>query len=209
MRARFLRRWILLVSIGEASGFAVATAVAILTIVWGTPDPWRLLLVVAAGAVEGAALATGQYAAMGSRRPRRALWVGATAGAASLAWLIGMLPSSLGLDIDLAAAVPLLVVGGLVLLATIPVAQWLALRRKKAARWIPVTMAAWLVAIAWTAAPSPFVDEASPIGLVAALYVVAGALMAVTVASLTARTAWSLFGPDAEAVSGPESTSRS
>ncbi len=209
MRARFLRRWILLVSIGEASGFAVAAAVAILTIVWGTPDPWRLLLVVAAGAVEGAALATGQYAAMGTRRPRRGLWVGATAGAASLAWLIGMLPSTLGLDIDLAAAVPLLVVGGLVLLATIPVAQWLALRRDDAARWIPVTMAAWLVAIAWTAAPSPFVDESSPIWLIGVLYVGAGILMAVTVASLTARTAWSLFGIDAEAVSGPESTSRS
>lgn len=198
-RARFVRRWILLVSIGEASGFAVAAAVAILTIVWGTPEPWRLLLVIGAGAVEGAALATGQYAAMGSRRPRRVVWVGATAAAASLAWLIGMLPSALAPDIDLAAAVPLLVIGGLALLATIPVAQWMALHRERTARWIPVTMAAWLVAIAWTAAPSPFVDESSPIVLVAGLYVVAGILMAVTVASLTVRTAWSLFGPGAGA----------
>lgn len=199
MRARFLRRWILLVSIGEATGFAVAAAVAVLTIVWGTPEPWRLLLIVVAGAVEGAALATGQYAAMAARRPRRALWIGATAGAAALAWLIGMLPSTLGLDLDPAAAIPLLVVGGLVLLATIPVAQWLALRREGARRWVPVTMGAWSVAVLWTAAPSPLVDEASPVWLIATLYVIAWMLMAVTVASLTATTAWSLFGAPAVA----------
>ena len=47
------------------------------------------------------------------------------------------------------------------------------------------------VSILWTFAPSPFIDERSPVALVVALYVAAGVLMAVTFACLTApaRTA--------------------
>lgn len=191
-RRRFARRWIVAVSIGEASGFAIAAAVAVLTIVLRIDDPWRLLLIVAAGAVEGAALGTGQHLAMERHRPRRAVWVGATALAASVAWLIGMLPSTLGLRLD-GAGLALAVVGGLVLLASIPVAQWLALRRSGTFRWVPITMGAWLVAILWTAAPSPLIDERSPLPLVVALYVLAGLLMAVTVAVLTVPVARSLF----------------
>jgi hypothetical protein len=55
-------------------------------------------------------------------------------------------------------------------------------------------MGAWLVAILWTFAPSPFIDEQTALPVVAALYVVAGLLMAVTVAALTAPLARSLFG---------------
>ena len=40
---------------------------------------------------------------------------------------------------------------------------------------------------------SPFIDEHSPIALVATLYVIAGILMAFTNATLTARTAVRLF----------------
>ncbi|MDR7235232.1 hypothetical protein ACIQC8_00755 [Agrococcus sediminis] len=192
MRSRFVRRWIAWVSIGEACGFAVAAAAGVLAEALRLGDAERLVLLVAAGAVEGAALATGQHAAMERDRPRRAAWVGATAAAASLAWLLGMLPSTVGLP-EGPWTVVLLVVGGVVLLATIPVAQWLVLRRPGAGRWVPVSMGAWLVAILWTAAPSPFVDESSPVLLVVALYVVAGALMAVTVAALTAPLARSLF----------------
>jgi hypothetical protein len=54
-------------------------------------------------------------------------------------------------------------------------------------------MASWAVAILWTFAPSPFVDEHSPVALVATLYVFAGILMALTIAALTARTAVKLF----------------
>lgn len=74
-------------------------------------DTWRLILLVAAGAVEGAALATGQYFAMEQHKPRRAVWVGATATAASVAWLIGILPSTISLTIDTVGAVVLLVAG--------------------------------------------------------------------------------------------------
>jgi hypothetical protein len=204
MRSRFTLRWIILVAIGEASGFAVATTAAIAAIVLQFDDVWRLVLVVAAGAIEGAALATGQYLAMTHKQPRPGPWIGVTAAAASIAWLLGMLPSTLGLRIDSAGLVVLLVIGVIVLLATIPLAQWIVLRRRGTFRWVPVNMGAWLVAILWTAVPSPFIDEASPVPLVAILYVIAGLLMAVTVAALTAPVAWSLFGiPDPDSSGHP------
>lgn len=180
------------VSIGEACGFAVAAVAAVGSIALQLDDAWRLVVLIAAGAVEGAALATGQHLAMERRRPRRSLWIGASAAAASLAWLIGMLPSTAGLAID-GSTIPLLAVGALVLLAAIPVAQWLALRRAGTFRWVPVNMGAWLVVVLWTAAPSPLIDERSPLLVVVALYAAAGALMAVTVAALTLPVARSLF----------------
>ena len=183
------------VSIGEGVGFAIAGGVAILTIVGGIDDPARYLLIVAAGACEGAALATGQVLGMRTDRPPAGRWIGATAVAAALAWTLGLLPSTLGLDIGSPGAAVLVVIGAVVLLASIPVAQWLAMARRGTFRWVPVNMGAWAVAILWTFAPSPFIDERSPIALVAALFVLAGVLMAVTFAWLTAPLARKLFFP--------------
>ena len=84
-------------------------------------------------------------------------------------------------------------VGAVLLLVSIPFAQWLALARPHTARWVPVNAAAWAVSILWTFAPSPFIDERSPVPLVVGLYVVAGVLMAVTFACLTAPLALRLF----------------
>lgn len=192
-RRGFVRRWIVLVAIGEATGFAVATAAAILTIVLKVDDVVRLPIVMLGGAIEGAAFATGQYLAMQQNRPSKARWIGVTAAAASIAWLLGMLPSTLGLGIYSVGTIVLIAFGAIVLLASIPFAQWIALDRRGAFRWVPINMVAWLVAILWTAAPSPFVDEATPVPVIASLYVVAGLLMAVTVAVLTAPVARSLF----------------
>jgi len=89
--------------------------------------------------------------------------------------------------------------GALLLLASIPVAQWIVLRaggRRDALAWIPVTMGVWALAILWTAVPSPFIDESSPFALALGLYVLAGVLMAVTVATVTAQLARRLFGAE-------------
>lgn len=168
-------------------------------------DPWRLVLVVTGGAIEGTLLASAQYVAMARYRPGRSLWIGATAVAASVAWLLGMLPSTLQLKFDSPGIIVVVVLGGVVLIAIIPFAQWLAMRRRGAFRWVPANMGAWLVAILWTAAPSPLIDEHSPLPLVAVLYVVAGLLMAVTVATLTAPVARSLFARSARASVSSES----
>lgn len=56
------------------------------------------------------------------------------------------------------------VVAALVLLATIPTAQWPVLRVVvgRAWRWIPLNMAAWLVGLVFTFVPSPFIDATTP-----------------------------------------------
>ncbi|KRE31144.1 hypothetical protein [Agromyces sp. Soil535] len=188
-------RWILAVSIGEATGFAIAAGVAIVTIVAGIEDPARLALVIGAGALEGTALAIGQYRGMRVNRPVAWRWITATAAAAAFAWILGMLPSTLGLDLGSPAMLVVVSIGAILLLVSIPLAQWLVLARPRTLRWVPANAGAWLVSILWTFAPSPFIDERSPVALVAALYVAAGVLMAVTFAALTAPVALRLFFP--------------
>lgn len=193
----FARRWILRVSLAEAAGFAVAATAGASLAITGVPASIAYPVAIAAGAVEGLALGAGQYSAMRSGRPSRAAWLGATAAGAAFAWALGMLPSTLGVDLASPATWVVLAVGAVLLLASIPLAQWLVLRaagRRDAVAWAPVTMGAWTVALLWTAAPSPFVDETSPFALVLGLYVIAGLLMAVTVAVVTAPLARRLFG---------------
>jgi hypothetical protein len=193
----FARIWITRVALAEAVGFAVVAAVGASLVAAQAPASVVYPSVIAAGAIEGLALGAGQYGAMRHRRPPRAAWLGATAGAAAVAWSLGMLPSTIGLDIETPANWVLIGFGAVVLLASIPVAQWLVLRgtgRRDATAWVPVTMGAWALAMLWTAAPSPFIDERSPLILVLALYLIAGALMAVTVAAVTAPLARRLFG---------------
>jgi hypothetical protein len=195
-------RWILAVSIGEATGFTVAAGVAVLSLVSGIDDPLRLVLVIAAGAVEGTALAIGQYAGMRVDRPPIGRWISATALAAALAWTLGMLPSMLGIDLGSPVSLVVVAIGAVLLLVSIPFAQWLVLSRPHAVRWVPVNAGAWLVSICWTFAPSPIIDEQSPAPLVVALYVAAGVLMAVTFACLTAPLALTLFCPAAPGSAG-------
>ncbi len=202
-RARAARRWILAVSIGEAIGFAIAVGTAILTLVSGTEDPARFALIVGAGALEGTSLAIGQYAGMQANRPVAWRWIAATAAAAAFAWALGMLPGTLGLDLATPAMIATVAVGAALLLVSIPLAQALVLSRPHAMRWVPTNAGAWLVSILWTFAPSPFIDERSPIALVTALYVAAGVLMAVTFACLTTPVALRLFSPDASPA-GPQ-----
>lgn len=134
-------------------------------------------------------------------------WITATVLAAGAAWAIGMTPSVVGLDLASPGGIVLVGIGGAILLLSIPTAQWAVVRTREAARWIPVNAGAWAAAILWTFAPSPFIDESSPVELVVALYVVAGLLMALTVAVLTARTASRLFAVERASVDSTAATS--
>jgi hypothetical protein len=199
-------RWIMAVSAGEGVGFAIATTMAVLTIGGGIDGPGRFALAIVGGALEGTALALGQYLGMRERRPVAWQWIAATAFAAAIAWTIGMLPSTVGIDLGSPLALVTMGVGGIALLASIPLAQWLVLARPRTFRWVPVNAGAWAVSILWTFAPSPFIDERSPIPLIAALYVVAGILMAVTFASLTAGVARTMFFPRRDGSGQPSGT---
>lgn len=183
--------WFILVTTCELAGFAVPAAVAAATV-----DAAPAVLVsalTAAGAVEGAALGWGQATVLRRALPglSRARWVWATASAASLAYLLGLGPSTWAAGMltwppVLQAAVA--VVLGAVLLGSIGFAQWLVLRayHPHAARWIPITAAAWLLGLTvflvftmqlWHPGQSP--------GLVAGIGVAGGLLMAATTSAVT------------------------
>ena len=180
--------------VGETLGFAVAAGIAVAATAGGWPPSVAVPAIVAAGGIEGLLLASGQLIGLGRFAPRRGPWLAATSVGAAVAWAIGMAPSTLGLAVLDPVVIAFLVGAALVLLAAIPTAQWLVIRHRPGSlRWIPGNMGAWAAAAIWTAAPSPFIDENSPIVLVALLYVAAGVLMAATVAVLTAPLARSVF----------------
>lgn len=144
---------------------------------------------VLAGACEGCLLGLGQSVGFGPTVPR-ARWILATTAGAAVAWSIGMLPSTLGgIDFASPGVLVLVAVLGSALLLSIPTLQWLVLRRlvpyRRTAFWIPVNAGAWAVGLLWTFAPSPFIDETTPVPVLFAVYPLAGLLMAATVAVLT------------------------
>jgi hypothetical protein len=190
------RQWVAATTAGELSGFLIPAAAAALA---GARLGGRtgLLLMVLAGMAEGGVLGWAQ-----SRVLQRAIpgvsahdWTVRTAGAAALAWAIGMAPSSTG---DLVAGLPpaaqiaVLVPAGVVLLLTIGTAQWTVLRRHvpRAGAWIGWT------ALGWSAGLGAFLAVATPlwqpgqspltVGCIGAL---AGLAMA---AAMAAVTGWGL-----------------
>jgi hypothetical protein len=191
-RRAFLRRWVIAVTAGEALGFMIPAAVGGVLAVSATPGFLVYPLMIAAGACEGALLGLGQSIGFGSSVVLRSSWVAATAGGAAVAWSIGMLPSTIvGFDPGSPSVVPWLLAGAVLLLVSIPALQWLVLRRvvRPAFWWIPVNAGIWAVGILWTLAPSPFIDERTALPVLFGTYLLAGLLMALTVASLSSLAA--------------------
>lgn len=190
-RDRFLRRWVVSVTLAEAAGFAVPAMVGGILSLLAAPSGAVYPAMVVAGACEGVLLGFGQSIGLGPAVPR-APWILATALGAAAAWSIGMLPSSLG-GIDFASpwVIVLTVMLGSALLVSIPTLQWVVLRRRgvRSAFWIPVNAGAWAAGVLWTFAPSPFIDEATPAPALFGIYLLAGVLMAATVAVLTGSAA--------------------
>jgi hypothetical protein len=149
---RLALAWFWVVTAAETLGFAVAAGVGALTADAGAVVV--VLSLLAAGAVEGATLGWGQAAVLRHALPglSRRRWVAATAGAAALAYLIGLVPSTFAVPM---AAWPPVLLGGVVtllgfgLLASIGTAQWLILRRhvQHAGQWVLATAAAWTVGL--------------------------------------------------------------
>jgi hypothetical protein len=167
MRTRLLR-WVLVMTFGEAVGFTVPTTVGVAV----TSASWRpvvtLVAMVLAGSVEGAVLVVAQADCLyrWGVLPVRRRWVAASSIGAAIAWSLGMLPSTLGgphLTPGTAIAAG---IGGLMLLTSLPLAQYFVLRDhlRRPVLWIPINMAAWLLGIAWTLTPSPWVDQSTLLG---------------------------------------------
>jgi len=188
------RRWLAATFLGETLGFLVP----VLAVVLGV-NSWnagaRFLALVLAGAGEGAVLGAAQ-----TRVLRRVLpafpstaWTLRTAGAAGLAWAIGLAPSS-SADIwqawPPAVGVGVAVGAGLVLLLSIGTAQWTVLRRHvpAAARWIGWTAVAWLAGLTvFLLVATPLWQPGQQVWLSALIGALAGSLMALTMAAVTGR----------------------
>lgn len=189
-----ISRWVSMVTVAESLGFLVPMFGLALATVMGM-SPWVAWVTVAIfGAGEGALLGLGQAEAL--HRTEVAVpfvrWVAATALAATFAWSLGMLPSTLGdagiaLDLGNPLVWVTVVAGGMVLLLSIPTAQYRILRGRVrgAWQWIPVNAGAWAAGLMFTFVPSPFIDETTPGWMMVLAFAVAGVCMAATVATIT------------------------
>ncbi|MFC3349384.1 hypothetical protein ACFOOM_18510 [Streptomyces echinoruber] len=164
---------------------------------------WSLLP--AAGLAEGALLGAAQARVLRrvlpAVRPRR--WIAATAGAACVAWLLGLLLPLLAVRVPSApaVAVPAAVVGAALLLS-LGCAQWWVLRGQvpRAHRWIVATAAAWLAGLAvFCAVAMPLWHPGQSAVLIAGIGALAGLLMAATVAAVTGAALLRLLDRPADA----------
>ena len=176
---------------GEAIGFLGPVAVGAVVFTAAIPAWPALPLHVAAGGFEGGVLGLFQGPVLRRYIPGidTAAWVRNTTIAAMLSWFLGMLPSTIGEPLfdRWLWFLPLMVAGGLVLLNSIGVAQWLVLREHEPRGWwwIPANALAWLAGIPWVFAAMAFVGEGDPAWAIALAGVVGGVLMAATVCLVT------------------------
>ncbi len=188
---RLRRSWILATVVGETLGFLVPVLVAV--VAFDLNAMLTLLLMVVAGTFEGVILGAAQSVVLGREFLgfSRTGWTGATALGATAAWFIGMLPSTLhGLwsRWPLAVSVPVGVVLGITLLATIGLAQYTVLRRHvaRARTWPPVVGLAWLAGLGvLLGITTPLWREGQSTALVVAVGALGGLAMALTVALVT------------------------
>lgn len=180
-------RWVARVTLAEGLGFlapiGVGAAMARMGLVGGR---WGWL-VLGAGWIEGLALGVGQASAfpLPLRKMRYALL---TASGAFVAWGAALFVVLLG---DAGYAVPVVVLAGGVAagvgLFGMGAAQWIELRHHsaRARSWIAWTALAWVLALPFSFAPGPFVDEATPLRWQLLLWMTGGALMAYVMALVT------------------------
>ncbi|NYE20573.1 hypothetical protein [Microbacterium immunditiarum] len=188
----WLLRWIVIVTLGEALGFAVPAVVGVLTV----DTPAFMPLILAAGAIEGVLLGLAQSVVLATVIPRlrRLMFIILTAAGAVLAYVLGVglsASSETWLAWPLAAQILLVATVAGALLATIGTAQWIELRRhlRRAAWWIPGTAAAWLIGLGlFFALAPPLWHEGQSIAIAIVIGIAAGLLMALAMAIVTGLT---------------------
>jgi len=193
-------RWFGWVTLGEAAGFVAPAVVGAVSIEW--PDPVMAAALLAAGAIEGAALGWAQAHVLADVVDdlRRGAFVLATAVGAVAAYALALIPVTFGERMARWPA-PLLIgtvaVVSVALLATIGTAQWLVLRRlvqrnagAGSAWWIPATGAAWAAGLGgFFAVAPPLWQPGQPVALVVGIGALGGLVMAAIVAALTGLAA--------------------
>lgn len=181
-------RWVLLVTLAEAIGFLAPAGAGVLSARAGLSGFSQASVVIVAGLVEGLVLGTGQARAfpLPVRRRRYALLTALGAGAV---WAMVMATMALAERDSLPAEVVVVIGAGAAILGLVAIGacQAIELRHhgRGARHWILWTALAWVVALPWSFAPGPFVDESTPLSSNLVLWVCGGVLMAYTMALIT------------------------
>lgn len=159
----FWLRWVAANAIGELVGLGVVAGIGLLLFrQFADPQSWQQAALVAVafvglGAFEGFAVGLAQAAVLRRLVPAVRGWVGATVIGAMVAWVVGMLPSTLARMLGPAGDAPvpepplwlvLLLSAGLGAVAgpVLAAFQWRSLRRALRTRawvWLPANAAAW------------------------------------------------------------------
>ena len=188
-----VRRWVRWTIAGELVGFLAPAFMGVVSAGWASSRAIPSLM--GAGAVEGLLLGAAQAHALEPSVPglRPRLFAIGTAVAAALAYLIGMLPSTLATNLSAAPRAVLVVagaVGGVILLASIGTAQWWELRHHvtRAWTWIVTTAVAWVAGLfAFLLIAMPLWQPDQPWGLAVLIGLLAAVAMATTVALITGQ----------------------
>jgi hypothetical protein len=183
-------RWLLLVTAGELVGFALPAATGILLSRAGASGGVEVAALGVAGAFEGLLLGAAQAWAW-PLPVRRLRYAALTALAAGIVWVCAMslvhlmAADSAPRGLVIACAAATLLIG----LTSIGLAQWLELRHyaRSAWRFVLWTALAWSLALPFSFAPGPFVDERTPFVPQLALWSMGGLLMALVMALVTWR----------------------
>lgn len=196
------RRWTKTVTIGETLAFSIPAVAGALIAAADLGPLASAPVILAAGLGEGLVLGFSQ--ALVVRRALPAIssrsWIAATALGALIAWAVSLVPTSIGEGLeDLAPGV--LAAGGLVLgvifLLSIGGLQWRVLREQvpRAGWWIAAVAAGWVAALtAFMAIASPLWQEGQALGLIIAIGVGAGLVMALVMAAITGYALMRLTG---------------
>jgi Ca2+-transporting ATPase len=192
---------VLFVSVGELAGFTLPGVLGVVT--QGVPTSVQVATLVGGGVVEGATLGLAQ--ALVLRRVmagfRTSAWIGATAGAAAFAWLLGMLPSVTHAMWSTWPVGWVAVAGaglGLLLLCSIGTAQALVMPTSvpRAYRWVGWTALGWCAGLtAFSALTSPLWHEGQTRLAVALVGMAGGLTMAVVMAAVTGIGVVRISGP--------------
>jgi hypothetical protein len=179
-------RWVIGVSLAEMLGFLLPASMGAITALAGVEGVTQFMLLVLAGCGEGLLLGYGQSRMMPLQLSRwRFTWK--TAIGAGLAWLCIMSAMMLMQRETSAVMIPLILVLVVTGFFSIGVIQWTELKTRsdKASQWIFWTALAWLVALPISFAPSPLVDEKTPVSSLVVLWGCSGLMMAYVMATIT------------------------
>lgn len=195
------RRWILYCTVGELVGFGgipVLGGAIVFSLTAELPSESRSLVLYAVAAVgglgEGAVLAWFQLRVLHERFPTldARQWIVATALAASVAWMLGMLAPTLDdvLRVSPATQLAIWIPASVLILLSIGAAQAWVLRQvvERPKRWITANVLGWLLGLTWTFALPALLPDSTSVVVWIATFVLAGMLMGLTVGVVTGFT---------------------